>query len=124
MRKSFAGLMAAMLVFGGVAGFSTAGADEELTIKAIMKEGFKGDTSLNKKVGGGTATADEKKRFLTLAEALGKAKPGKGDEESWKTKTKALTEATQAAVDGKGNAGELLKAAANCKACHDVHKGQ
>ena len=124
MRKSFAGVVVAAFALAGVAGgFSLAGAEEELTIKAIMKEGFKGDTSLNKKISSGTATAEEKKRYLTLAEALGKAKPEKGDADSWSTKTKALTEAATAVVEGKGNAGDLLKAASNCKACHEVHKG-
>ena len=44
-----------------------------------MKEGFKGDTSLNKKVGGGTATADEKKRSAVIyAEALRRAGASRG----------------------------------------------
>ena len=123
MRKSFSGLMAAALVLAGVASFSQARVDEELTIKAIMKEGYKGDASLSKKVGGGTATADEKKRFLVINEALAKGKPPKGEAASWETKTKALVEASQAAIDGKDNASDLLKAAGNCKACHEVHKG-
>ncbi len=51
-------------------------------------------------------------------------KARKVDAESWKSKTTALIKAAQLAVDGKKGAGAALKKAANCKACHNVHKGQ
>ena len=122
MRKLCVTLAAGLLVVGGVAGLSQARNAEELTIKDVMKEGFKGE--LAKKVGGGTATEDEKKRLLTLVKALSSAKPPRGDEKSWEDKTKALVAAAQAAVDGKADAAGQMKNAANCKACHDTHKGQ
>ena len=77
---------------------------------------------LCKKVAGGKASDEEKAQLLTMFKALGAAKPKKGDAESWKTKTTALVAGAQAAVDGKKTAGGLLNKAANCKACHSVHK--
>ncbi len=43
-------------------------------------------------------------------------KPPKGDAVSWKKKTGAIVEAI------KGNDQAALKKAANCKACHNIHK--
>jgi hypothetical protein len=122
MRKLCVTVLAGLLVVGGVAGLSQARNAEELKIKDVMKEGFKGD--LGKKVGSGQASEDQKKRLLTLTKALADAKPPRGDEKSWGDKTKALVAAAQAAVDGKDNVSDLWKAAANCKACHDMHKGK
>ena len=104
--------------------FRTAVADEkekkELTLKGIMKTAFKGD--LVKAVGTGKATDEQKEKMLTFAKAMTKLKPPRGEEESWKEKTKALVEATQACVDAKDDAASLFKTAANCAACHRSHK--
>lgn len=106
-----------------IAGFSQVGtADETITIGKVMKEAMKG--GLCKKVASGEASDAEKKELLAMFEGLAKAKPPMGEADSWKEKTGALVAGAKAAVDGKPDAGDMLKKAANCKACHDVHKGQ
>jgi hypothetical protein len=87
-----------------------------ITIKQVMKAHGKG--GLLAKVKEGTATSEEKKKLLSLYEALGKTTPPRGDEASWKAKTAALVTAV------KTNDVEALKKAADCKACHSEHKGK
>ncbi len=99
---------------------SASAADEELTIKKIMKVAFKGD--LVRKVGTNKASAKEKQELLKLAKAMQGMKPPKGDMESWKDKSKAFVDAVQASIDGKEDAGMLMKKSTNCAACHKTHK--
>lgn len=94
----------------------------DATIKAVMKEAMKG--GLCKKVASGEGSAEDKKQLLTLFESLTKAKPPMGEDSSWKDKTGALVSAAKEVVDGKPTGTANLKKAANCKACHDTHKGQ
>ncbi|QDV13747.1 hypothetical protein CA51_36380 [Rosistilla oblonga] len=95
-------------------------AEPKHSIKECMKTCFKGP--LIKKVAGGEATDEEKAKLHEMMVAMAKATPKKGDAESWKTKTEALVKASKAAVEGDANAAGMLKKAANCKACHSVHK--
>jgi hypothetical protein len=88
--------------------------------KDVMKKAFKGP--LLKKVAGGGASDAEKKELHSMLVALSKNKPKKGDAESWKKLTGALVKASEAAVKGDAKAGDMLKKAANCKACHNSHK--
>jgi hypothetical protein len=88
--------------------------------KAVMKKCMKG--GLCKKVVMGQGTADDKAALLAAFTAMAAEKAPKGDAESWKTKTTALVKAAQLAVDGDAGAGAALKSAANCAACHKVHK--
>lgn len=90
------------------------------TIKACMKDCFKGP--LIKKVASGEASDEEKAKLHEMMVSMSKAEPPKGDAESWKELTTALVKASKAAVDGSGDAAGMLKKAANCKACHSVHK--
>lgn len=94
--------------------------DEPITISEVMKEAMKG--GLHKKVTGGAASADEKDRLLILYKGLAENDPPVGDLEGWKAKTAALVLAAESAVKGDAGAPGLLKGAANCKACHDVHR--
>jgi mono/diheme cytochrome c family protein len=88
--------------------------------KDVMKKAMKGP--LLKKVSGGEASNDEKKELYEMLVALGQNEPKKGDAESWKKLTDELVKAGKAAVDGDADAGEQLKKAADCKACHTPHK--
>ena len=120
--KRFCLVMVALL---GVTMMVTLGAsaddkEEKSTIKNIMKKYMKG--GLCKKVASGKASDEEKAQLVVMFTALAKAKPKKGDEASWKTKTSALVKAAEAAKAGDSGAGTALKMAANCKACHSVHK--
>jgi hypothetical protein len=123
MRKATGLAVALAATLGLVAGLSqVGGAAETATIKQVMKAAMK--DGLCKKVGGGGATDAEKKQLLQLFTDMAKQSPPEGDAASWKAKTEALVVAAQGAVDGKTGATDQLKKAANCKSCHDVHKGQ
>jgi surface antigen len=113
------GMVAACVVIG--AGLGEAGTPDA-TIKAVMKDAMKG--GLLKKVTNGQGNDDDKKQLLTKFESLTKAKPPMGDDASWKNKTDALVTAAKDVVDNKPDGAAKLKNAANCKACHDTHKGQ
>jgi len=101
-------------------GFSINAAADSKSIKEIMKGGnFKKCCEAASKKG---ASAADKKAFADLCEALAANKCPKGDAASWKAKTEALVAASKALVAGDKDAGKKVGAAANCKACHDVHK--
>ena len=93
----------------------------KVEIKDVMKTAMKG--GLCAKVAKGEASADEKKKLVELFTALAANKPPKGDDASWKEKTTALLTAAKDAEAGKDGAGAALMKAANCMACHSVHKG-
>ena len=123
MRKM---LVASLVVAFGWLVLSLTGDAQEAakpkhTIKEVMKTAHKG--GLMKKVAKGEASADEKKQLVELYESLAANKPPKGDDASWKEKTAALIAAAKDCAAGKDGAGEALTRAANCMACHSVHKG-
>ncbi len=121
LRIGVAALLA--VVVGGLAGLRAADDKAKYDIEAIMDKahGEKNDKLL-KKVLDGKASADEKKELLDLYTELGKNKPPKGDDKSWKDKTSALASAAKDVVDGKDGAVASLKKASSCGACHKVHK--
>jgi cytochrome c553 len=123
MRK----LLVALVAIGGLAvlwSLSSRAEDDKkpVAIKEVMQTCMKG--GLCKKIADGGGSDEEKKKLLAMFQDLGKNKPPKGDEESWKKKTTALVEAAQAIVDKKEDGVAKLKAAANCAACHGTHKGK
>jgi hypothetical protein len=127
MRKTLLGLA----LLSAVALFSlgaTRAADEEkakFTIKEVMKQAHSGgNNSLLRKAAGANGTKEDKEKVVELYTALSKNKPGKGEEKSWKDKTEALLKGAQALAKGEAGAGQKLVMAANCKACHDLHRGQ
>lgn len=124
MKKVAALLFASVFVASSL-GFAWIEDDEEKpkhTIKKVMAKVFKGKTALLAKVSKGTATDEEKKAFIGYLKALPKNTPKKGDAESWKLKTAALIKAGEAVVKGDEGGAAALKKAANCAACHKVHK--
>lgn len=90
------------------------------TTKEVMKKAFKGP--LVKKVAGGNASDAEKKELVAMLDSLSKNKPKKGDADSWKKLTSALTKAGKAVMDGEKDGTTMLRKAANCKACHSKHR--
>lgn len=111
-----------LLLGVAVAGCASLGSKPKYTAEEIMEKGFKGDTSLVKKITQGNGTQDDFKLLLDLSRELGKNAPPKGDVASWKEKTSALTAAAESLAAGKPGALDAVKAAINCKACHSVHK--
>ena len=115
MKKAFQFLS----LFAALAMFSPLSADQSKAFEEIMKKGFKGSKEnppLLKKVMGGSATKEEKAKLAEYLRKMETLKPPEGDAKSWKEKTQALVVAMEK------NDLKALKVAANCKACHNVHK--
>jgi hypothetical protein len=116
--------LSAALVLGLFGGFLAARDDKpKFTIEEVMEQAHKGKDALIQKAAAGKASKDEKDKLVELYVALGQNKPPKGDAKSWKSKTDALLSAAKAVVADEKGAGPKLKMAANCMACHKVHKG-
>ena len=96
--------------------------EEKVTIASIMQKAHK--SKLHEKVLGGKANDAEIKQLLGFYQELAKQKCPKGNGKSWTDKTTALVKAAEAVVKAKTDKKALdsLKAATNCKACHDAHK--
>jgi hypothetical protein len=122
-RIPFVGALLALLI-ASIAMFSTAQDKPKIAIKDIMEKAHKGNPALCAKVAGEKASKEEKQQLLELWSALGENKPPKGPEKSWKEKTDAMVVAAKAAVADDKGYGAKVKAAVNCKACHEVHKGK
>ena len=91
-------------------------------IKQFMKDTHKGNDAVVKRATSGKASADEVQQLLVGYRAMAAAKPPQGELESWKTKTGSLVAATEQLAKGEAAGASSLKQAANCKACHDIHK--
>jgi hypothetical protein len=90
-------------------------------IKEVMAL-HKGKESFLANILAGKGSDDDLKKLVAAYEVLAAQKPTKGEEASWKKLTgEMLTQAKDAAAK-KAGALDKLKAATNCKACHDVHK--
>ena len=130
MPKSFQTSIAALAVAFTVGVFAFAqdsGKKEEKTpkhtVKQVMEKAMspKGD-KLNKKVLSGKATDEEKLQLLDLYISLAENDAPKGDQVSWEVLTNSAMAAAAKVAVGREGAMEELKAATNCKKCHDAHK--
>jgi cytochrome c553 len=92
------------------------------SVHDVMEAANEGKNSLYDRVSGGKGTPEEARKLSNLYQALPGLKPPKGDAKSWKEKATALATAAKEVADRKPGAMEKLKAAANCKACHGIHK--
>jgi hypothetical protein len=121
--------LTAVLATGLVAGlgvFRAADDKPKYSIEEVMgmaHKGTKTKPSLFKQVVDGKASDEQKKQLVEYYEALCKNKPEKGSEDDWKMRTSAMLKAAKEIADGK-DAGKQLAKAANCKACHDLHKSE
>ena len=103
-------------------------------IEEIMKKGHAGKKSLLNVVKAGVkeekwdGLADPAKTLKKYGEELGKNKPDKGDDASWKKLTTEYGATMTAIADGiekkdqKATNEALGKMSKSCKACHDQHK--
>jgi hypothetical protein len=118
----------AALAVAAVSGFTvvaTAAKADALEIGEIMEKAHTPPAkSLFKTVVTGKANQEQKEELLKLYSDLPKNKPPKGSEEDWKKRTDAIVTAAKAVVENKPNCLNQLKTAVNCKACHDLHKGE
>jgi len=119
MKKALQ-ILSVFVALAAFTSFASAKKGEQHEIfEEIMKKGFKSTEekpALLKKVVDGTATAEEKTKLAQYIKKLVTLKPPEGDAASWKKKTQALVSAMEK------NDLKALKNAANCKACHKVHK--
>ncbi len=91
------------------------------SVKDVMAL-HKGKESFLANVLAGKGSDDDLKKLVSAYEVLAAQKAPKGDEGSWKNLTGALLTAAKDAQAKKEGAIEKLKAASNCKACHEPHK--
>ena len=119
MKKALQ-VLSVFVALAAFTSFASAKKGEQHEIfEEIMKKGFKSTKekpALLKKVIDGSATAGEKAKLAEYVKKLVTLKPPEGDADSWKKKTQALNAAMMK------NDLKALKTAANCKACHKVHK--
>ncbi|MBX3732442.1 MAG: hypothetical protein KF791_07580 [Verrucomicrobiae bacterium] len=107
----------------GLTGCSTfSNTKPSMSIDQIMDEGFKGKESLAARLGENTATSADKQRMVYLTQQLALNKPPMGDLASWEDKTSQLSRAAVALADRLPDSIEAWRSAANCKACHSIHK--
>lgn len=92
-------------------------------IKEVMAL-HKGKDSFLANILAGKGSDDDLKKLVSAYEVLAAQKPPKGDEANWKTLTTALLASAKDAAAKKEGALDKLKAASNCKACHDAHKSK
>lgn len=104
------------------------------SIEEIMKKGHAGGKSLIKgittqvKEGNWDEAQKGAKLLKAFGESLGKNKPEKGDDASWKKLTEQYKENTAAVAaaaekkDAKAANEALGKIGKSCKECHDAHK--
>ena len=92
------------------------------TVQEVMKAIHKGEDNIGKRAVKGAASKDDIAKLAEYYESLPLNDPPRGEMASWKEKTGALVKASKALKAGEAGAVELYKNAANCKACHNVHK--
>ena len=95
--------------------------DKFTNVKEVMAL-HKGKESFLANVLAGKGSDDDLKKLVSAYEVMAAQKPPKGDEASWKTLTAAALVAAKDAAAKKEGALDKLKAATNCKACHEPHK--
>lgn len=91
------------------------------TIKDVMAL-HKGKESFLANILAGKGSDDDLKKLVSAYEVMAAQKAPKGDEGSWKNLTTAALAAAKDAQAKKEGALDKLKAATNCKACHEPHK--
>jgi hypothetical protein len=95
--------------------------DKFTNVKEVMAL-HKGKESFLANILAGKGSDADLKKLVAAYEVMAAAKPTKGDEASWKTLTTAALAAAKDAAAKKEGSLDKLKAATNCKACHEPHK--
>ena len=92
------------------------------TVKEVMQAIHKGQDNIGKRAVQGVASKEDIAKLAEYYESLPLNDPPRGEFASWKEKTGKLVAASKALKAGNPGAADLYKNAANCKACHNVHK--
>ena len=91
----------------------------QMSIKEVMRHAM--TKKLAKTVISKKATEEEEKRLVELLARLKELEPPTGDASSWKKLTAELFDSAKEVAEGKASHKKLAKAA-NCSACHKVHR--
>jgi hypothetical protein len=91
------------------------------SIKDVMAL-HKGKESFLANILAGKGSDDDLKKLVSAYEVMAAQKPPMGDEAAWKTLTAAALGAAKEVQAKKDGALDKLKAATNCKACHEPFK--
>jgi hypothetical protein len=94
----------------------------KFSVKEVMQAIHKGQDNIGKRVAQGSASKDDIDKLAEYYESLPQNEPPRGDIGSWRDKTSKLVAASKALKAGHPGAAEVYKNAANCKACHNLHK--
>jgi hypothetical protein len=121
-RSSLFRVVVCVSALGGFGLTVALAAEPKYSISDVMKKAHKGEGALIKKVTGGKGTKEDASQLLELYQALAANKPPRGEQADWDTRTAALIKAAESAVKGDPGAADALKAAADCKACHTLHR--
>lgn len=128
------GVVTMTLAYGAATATAGQKDDKIPTVKEIMAQGHKGTDSLLAKLKGEVKdgkwddAVTHAKALNVFGVALGKNKPSKGDEKSWKELTDKYTASTKDLVaaaekkDGKAATAALGAIGGSCGACHKAHK--
>jgi cytochrome c556 len=106
------------------------------SVEEIMEKAHANKTGLRAKIADEVKAASpdwatiqkQTKEFVTLAEALAKNSPPKGDKKSWEKLSKEYAEQVKdldkaaAKKDAKAVTAANQKLNGNCQGCHDVHR--
>ncbi len=91
-------------------------------IETVMKNAFKGDTSLYNTVAKGKGSPDDAKRLAGYVKSLTENEPPRGEKSSWDRRTGELLKAVELMAKGNKQAMIQVQNAGNCKSCHSAHK--
>lgn len=97
-------------------------AGQGFNIAEFMQAYHRGGASLAVRARTGDAEPEELDFLLRNYHELAATPPPKGDADSWRTRTGALINATEALLAQSPDALKSYATAVNCKACHDVHR--
>lgn len=91
-------------------------------IATVMKNAFKGETSLYTTVAKGKGTQDDARRLAAFVKTLTENEPPRGEKAAWDKRTGDLLRAVDLMAKGSKQAMVQVQNAGNCKSCHSAHK--
>ena len=91
-------------------------------IEDVMKNTFKGETSLYKTVATGKGTQADADKLLAQIKGLTGNKAPKGEQAAFEEKVAKLLKAAEGVAAKSPGALQQLQTAGNCKACHSAHR--
>jgi hypothetical protein len=130
------GLVAVLALVSGTSVTADEKKGDKPSIKEIMTKAHKGSDSLLSKLRAELKESDtdwadvgkNSKELLKLGTELGKAKPDKGEQKSWKQLTTAYAKNAKALEEAAGKKNKkaaesaLTRITGSCTSCHKAHK--